>query len=206
MSENYGGYGGGSGGGYGGGGRGRGGYGGGGGRGRGGYGGGGGGGGERRGIPLSALDPSLTDISHKVIGCARDVHVALGPGYDHTCYMTALQNEMTAQGIKFRVHHAIDVKYKDQKVGQTIADLFIEDRFIVTVMARYGEVGSQERSVLRAQLKSADLELGLIINFGGRLLKDGLVRVLNVEKLNLGRDDEGHDDAADAGGSTAEFH
>jgi len=207
MSENYGGYGSGGGGGYGGGGgggRGRGGHGGGGGgRGRGGY---GGGGGERRGIPLSDLDPALTSISHKVIGCARDVHVALGPGYDHACYMAALQNEMTAQSVKFRVHHAIDVKYKDQKVGQTIADLYIEDRFIVTVMARYGEVGSQERAALRAQLKSADLELGLIINFGGRLLKDGLVRVLNVEKLNLGREDEGHDEAGEAGGSTAEFH
>ncbi len=216
MSENYGGYGGGGGGGgygggYGGGGRGgRGGYGGGGGGGggrggRGGYGGGGGGGGgERRGIPLSDLDPALTSISHKVIGCARDVHVALGPGYDQSCYLAALQAEMNAQGVKYKTNHVLDVKYKDQKVGTTTADLFIEDRFIVTVLARYGEVGTNERSALRAQLKSADLELGLIINFGGRLLKDGLVRVLNVEKLNLGKDDEGHHDEGDVG-HTAEF-
>ena len=226
MSENYGGYGGG-GGGYGGGGGGGGGYGGGGrggrggggggygggggggggrggrGGGGGGYGGGGGGGGERRGIPLSDLDPALTSISHKVIGCARDVHVALGPGYDQSCYMAALQAEMTAQGVKFKTNHVLDVKYKDAKVGTTTADLFIEERFIVTVLARYGEVGTNERSALRAQLKSADLELGLIINFGGRLLKDGLVRVLNVEKLNLGKDEEGHDEG-DVG-NTAEF-
>ncbi|MBL8888035.1 MAG: GxxExxY protein [Phycisphaerales bacterium] len=168
---------------------------GGGGRGRGGYGNsgrdgnrdGGRDGGQRRGIPLSELDPTLTSISHKVIGCARDVHIALGGGYDESTYMTALQQEMRAQGVNFKHNHSIPVKYKDQVVGHSICDLFIEDRFIVDVMARYGEVSGAERSVLRAQLKAADLELGLIINFAGRLLKDGLVRVLNVDKINAAK-------------------
>lgn len=160
-----------------------------GGRGRGGYSGreGGRDSGQRRGIPLSELDPTLTSISHKVIGCARDVHIALGGGYDESTYMTALQQEMRAQGVNFKHNHSIPVKYKDQVVGHSICDLFIEDRFIVDVMARYGEVSGAERSVLRAQLKAADLELGLIINFGERRLKDGLVRVLNIEKLSAGK-------------------
>lgn len=172
-------------------GRGNSGYGSGAGRGRGNYGGGrdGGrdGGGQRRGIPLSELDPTLTSISHKVIGCARDVHIALGGGYDESTYMTALQQEMRAQGVNFKHNHSIPVTYKDQVVGHSICDLFIEDRFIVDVMARYGEVSGSERSILRAQLKAADLELGLIINFAGRLLKDGLVRVLNVDKINAAK-------------------
>ena len=33
-------------------------------------------------------------------------------------------------------------------------------------------------------MRAADVELGLIINFGERRLKDGLVRVLNPDKLN----------------------
>lgn len=169
------------------GGRGRGGHGGGHSGGHGGQHGGGREGGQRRGIPLSELDPTLTSISHKVIGCARDVHIALGGGYDESTYMTALQQEMRAQGVNFKHNHSIPVKYKDQVVGHSICDLFIEDRFIVDVMARYGEVSGAERSVLRAQLKAADLELGLIINFAGRLLKDGLVRVLNVDKINAAK-------------------
>ena len=141
----------------------------------------------RRGIPLSELDPTLTSISHKVIGCARDVHMALGGGYDESVYMTALQQEMRAQGVNFKANHSIPVKYKDQVVGHSICDLLIEDRFIVDVMAAYRDVSGGERSTLRAQLKSADLELGLIINFAGRLLKDGLVRVLNVDKINAAK-------------------
>ena len=97
---------------------------GGGGRGRGGEGGGGGGGRERRGIPLSALDPALTAVSHKVIGAARDVHVALGSGFAESVYAEALKNELTAQGIAFKMAHSFPVKYKDQVVGQVIADLY----------------------------------------------------------------------------------
>lgn len=154
---------------------------------------------ERRGIPLSELDPALTSISHKVIGCARDVHMSLGSGYSEAVYLEALKNELTAQGVPFKMAHAIPVKYKEAVVGQTIADLYIatEHPFVVEVMAEPREVSSGDRSGLRAQLKAADLTLGLIINFAGRLLKDGLVRVLNVDKINRERgvvDEGGEDD------------
>jgi hypothetical protein len=54
-------------------------------------------------------------------------------------------------------------------------------------MARPGEIGGYERAALRSRLRVADVELGLIINFGERRLKDGLVRVLNPDKLNANR-------------------
>ena len=58
------------------------------------------------------------------------------------------------------------------------------------------EIDGLDRTTLRAQLRAADLELGLIINFGERRLKDGLVRVLNPDKLNAVRDDQ-HGDGDD---------
>lgn len=156
----------------------------------------GGGRGERRGLPLSELDPALTDVSRKVIGCAIEVHKTLGPGFAEEVYLNALCNELTAQGVTFKVHEKIDVTFKDKVVGTIVADLHVDGRFIVEVMARPGEIGSFERSSLRAQLKASDHELGLIINFAERRLKDGLVRVLNPDKLNAGRGAEGahHDD------------
>ncbi len=212
MSDQYRGGGYGESGGYGGG------YGGGGGRGRGrgGYGGGGhgghrGGGGygdsgehrERRGIPLSDLDPALTDVSRKVIGCAIEVHRALGPGYATEAYLEALKAEFAAQALSVRHNHAIDVMYKDKRVATTTADMFVDGKFLVMLLNRPGDVSGYERAVLRAQLKAADLELGLIINFAERRLKDGLVRVLNVDKINAERgvdDDEYEDEHDEHGG------
>lgn len=149
---------------------------------------------ERRGMPLSELDPALTEISRKVIGCAIDVHRTLGPGYTIDVYRAAIASELQAVGVQGSFGHTLDVVYKGAKVGVAVADLYVEGKFIVTLLNRPGEIGGFERAQLRAQLKAADLDLGLIINFGERRLKDGLVRVLNIEKLNAEREDEYEDD------------
>lgn len=153
-----------------------------------------------RGTPLSDLDPALTDVSRRVIGAAIEVHRTLGPGFPEIAYTKALCMELDAGSIAYKIDAALPVLYKDKQVATTPADIFVDGRFIVEVMAHTGEVGSAERSTLRAQLRAADVELGLIINFGERRLKDGLVRVLNPDKLNAMRGDaEGagdHDEAA----------
>lgn len=155
-------------------------------------------------MPLSELDPNLTESSRKVIGAAIEVHKAMGPGFSEEAYLAGLRIEMDALGITYKVGHKLPVKYKDQQVGETTADLFVDNRFLVELMARPGDIGSFERSQLRAQLKAADLELGLIINFAERRLKDGLVRVLNIEKLNAGKegfDDHGEEEHSEGGES-----
>jgi len=142
-----------------------------------------------------------------VIGCAIDVHKVLGPGYEDAVYAAALGMELEAQGVKFKPGHTIAVRYKERAIGEVRADLFVEERFIVEVMARPGAVGTFERLALRAQLKAADLELGLIINFAERRLKDGLVRVVNVDKFNhdRGMSHEEHEEEG-AGGAPGNFH
>ncbi|MCW5757168.1 MAG: GxxExxY protein [Phycisphaeraceae bacterium] len=144
---------------------------------------GGQGGHDRQGIPLSALDPELTDISRRVIGCAIEVHKALGPGLPIEIYNKALQVEMKSADIEHVADKKIDIRYQDKLVGQVTASLFVEDRFIVDLVARPGEVGTGERLQTRAKLRALELELGLVINFAQRRLKDGLVRVLNPDQL-----------------------
>jgi GxxExxY protein len=164
----------------------------------------GGPGGERRGIPLSELPPELTESSRKVIGAAIEVHKALGPGFEPSVYRNALRSELEAQNLPFALGHTFDVRYHDTKVGQVATDLFIDNKFLVEILARPGEIGTLERLALRGQLKAANLDLGLIINFAERRLKDGLVRVLNIEKINAERG-VGHDHHDEEGGAVHDF-
>lgn len=151
---------------------------------------------QRRGLPLSELDPALTDISRRVIGCAIEVHKELGSGYPPEIYAKALQLEMDDEQIKYKADHVIPVLFGDDKVGEVVASLFVEDRFIVDLLARPGDVGAAERLACRAKLRALELELGLIINFCERRLKDGLVRVLNPDQIAALRGDgDGDGDA-----------
>lgn len=154
---------------------------------------------EGRGVPLADLDPALTEVSRKLIGCAIEVHKGLGPGFDEAVYQSALEFELNLLGVPFRSHAKVPVKYRGHEVGHKQADLIIDNRFIVEMMAQRGEIGGADRAALRALLRAADLELGLIINFAERRLKDGLVRVLNPDKLNLPKGDHHDDDLHDGG-------
>lgn len=152
---------------------------------------------DGRGVPLSELDPALTEVSRKLIGCAIEVHKALGPGYEKPVYQRALEMELGAAGVAFKSNHAFTVEYRGERVGERSADLVVAERFVVEVVASRGEVSAAERTGVRALLRAADMELGLIINFAERRLKDGLVRVLNPEKLRPAQE------AAESGAAAA---
>ncbi len=147
-------------------------------------------------VPIEDLDPQLTEVSRRVIGFAIEVHKALGPGFAKDVYEKALTSELDDADIAYKQNHTVPVKYKDRSVGEHKLGLYVADRFVVEVMAVAREIDGLDRTRLRAQLRAADLELGLIINFGERRLKDGLVRVLNPDKLNAMRGHGGgdHDD------------
>ncbi len=148
----------------------------------------------RRSTPLADLDPALTEISRKVIGCAIETHKELGPGYPLEIYRAALLYELKHEEVSFEENKSYDVEFDGEVIGSVTADLYAGDRFLVKIMAENYEVGGKERTELRAILRAADLELGLIINFGQRRLKDGLVRVLNPDALRTDNEEEYEDE------------
>ena len=148
---------------------------------------------NRRTTRTEDLDPELTEVSRKVIGAAIEVHRTIGPGFGEDVYARALTMELDDLDVPFERDYPFDVEYHGEKVGESRFDLFVNDRFAVDIRAEHREIDGLDRTALRAQLRAADLELGLIINFGERRLKDGLVRVLNPDKL-AATSDEHHDD------------
>jgi GxxExxY protein len=151
----------------------------------------------RKSTPLSDLDPALTEISRKVIGCAIETHKELGPGYPLEIYRKALFHELKHEEVKFEENKSYEVEFDGEVIGSVTADIFAGDRFLLKLLADADEVNSNERNELRATLRAADLELGLIINFGQRRLKDGLVRVLNPDALRSDDDDDYEEDEED---------
>ena len=137
-----------------------------------------------------------------MIGCAIEIHKALGPGFDRSVYEKALAIELKDADVAHELNYSFPIHYGGENIGEHGVSLFVDDRFVVQVMACDDEVSGFDRTMLRSQLRAADLELGLIINFGRRRLKDGgLVRVLNPDKLDQMRssadDDHDHDEEDD---------
>ena len=116
------------------------------------------------------------DLSHRVIGCAIEVHRTLGPGLLESAYEQCLAHELARNNIQFLLQHSQQVQYKGIQLdcGYRI-DLFVEDVLILELNS-VGKLTAIHEAQLLTHMKLAGVETGLLINFNVTKLKDGIKR------------------------------
>ncbi|MEM8524687.1 MAG: GxxExxY protein [Bacteroidota bacterium] len=104
-------------------------------------------------------------LTGKIIGCAMEVHSALGNGFQEVIYQRALAFEMEEQGISFAREFEMPVMYKTVQVGTRRVDFLVEDKISVEIKAI---IALEKVHLAQAinYLEAYNLEIGLLINFG----------------------------------------
>lgn len=111
------------------------------------------------------------ELTGKIIGAAMEVHSILGCGFLEAIYQEAMQIELAARGIRFVRQPGVQVEYKGQVLAKTYQpDLLVEQRVVVELKA-IDRIGGIEESQLLNYLKGTGVQVGLLINFGGRSLE-----------------------------------
>jgi len=123
--------------------------------------------------PATPLDTA----ARAVIGAAPDVHRYLGPGFLESIYEAALAVELELRGIGFERQKNIPVFYKHRVIGEHRADFLVGAQLIVELKAAEKILPIHEAQVI-SYLKAAGLELGLLINFNEKLLRNGVRRIV----------------------------
>ena len=119
------------------------------------------------------------EISEKIIGAAIEVHRILGPGLLESVYEEALCHELSLRGLNFVRQQNVPIFFKGVKLGTDLRlDLLVEDKVIVDLKAKE-KLSPTDKPKLLTYLRLKDKRLGLIINFHGELLRDGIYRVVN---------------------------
>ena len=118
-------------------------------------------------------------LSHRVIGCALEVHRVLGPGLLESTYQQCLAREMELHGIRFAAQRPLPVEYKGVRLdcGHRI-DLVVEEQLIIelkSVEQTHPVHGAQ----LLSYMKLANIRTGLLINFNVLQLVKGLKRLVH---------------------------
>ena len=120
------------------------------------------------------------EISGTVVDAAMEVHRTLGgPGLLESVYEEALAHELRLRGLKVMRQMRVPVEYKGTRLANDLrVDLLVADRVVVECKATADHNKVFEAQVL-TYLRLLDLNLGLVINFGKPLLKDGIHRIVN---------------------------
>ncbi|MDD2246985.1 MAG: GxxExxY protein [Proteiniphilum sp.] len=104
-------------------------------------------------------------MSDKIIGCAINVHKALGSSYMEKLYENALLIELAEAGIKVMNQVPIQVKYKEQIIGDYKLDVVVEDKVVLELKACSRIIPVHEAQLLQ-YLAATGLKVGYVINFG----------------------------------------
>jgi GxxExxY protein len=119
------------------------------------------------------------EIATILVDSAYRVHVALGPGLLESVYEVALSHEIEKRGLKAERQVAVPLEYDGIRFDEGFrADIFVEEEVIVELKAVEKVLPVHKKQVL-TYLRLTNSRLGLLINFGAPLIKDGITRVVN---------------------------
>lgn len=122
---------------------------------------------------------TYNELSETIIGVAIDIHRKPGPGLLESVYQNILAYELRKRGLRVQTEEPVPLIWdKIQFVMAFRADLIVEDMILIEVKS-LEELASVHKRQLLTYLRITDRRLGLLINFGDEVLKDGIRRVIN---------------------------
>lgn len=118
----------------------------------------------------------INEVTGIIIDAAIKVHRVLGPGLLERVYMAALAIELRKRGLKVEREVPITAEWEGEDLGLAFrADMLVEDQVYVEGKA-VEQMHPVNRRQLRTHVRLTGRRVGLLLNFGEVLLKDGIVR------------------------------
>ena len=114
-----------------------------------------------------------------MIGCAIEVHRAIGPGLLESAYEECLCYELRQNQLRFERQVPLPVVYKGVNLdcGYKL-DIIVEELVILEIKAVEHIMPIHEAQLL-SYLRMLDKRVGLILNFHCSILRNGIKRIAN---------------------------
>ncbi|WP_294198485.1 GxxExxY protein [uncultured Sphingomonas sp.] len=118
-------------------------------------------------------------ISGDVLDLALRLHRELGPGLLESVYETVMAGRLSAMGYSVSRQHPVDIHFDGQIFPAAFRiDLLIDGRLVVEIKSVEKLLAVHGKQLL-TYLRLIEQPVGLLINFGGETLKEGVRRVVN---------------------------
>jgi iron complex transport system substrate-binding protein len=121
----------------------------------------------------------IDQISGDVLDLALRIHRDLGPGLLESVYETVLAGKLSIMGYKVDRQKPVDILFEGLAFeGAFRIDLLVNDRLLVEIKSVERLTGAHGKQLL-TYLRLTKQPVGLLINFGGETLREGVRRIVN---------------------------
>ncbi|MGB9441788.1 MAG: GxxExxY protein [Desulfobacterales bacterium] len=119
------------------------------------------------------------EIAKQIMDAAFLIHRSLGPGLLETVYEVILAKKLTEMGLVVQRQVPVPIRYEGITFDEGFrADLIVSEKVIVELKS-VEQLQPVHFKQLLTYLRLTDMRLGLLIDFGESLLKNGFKRVVN---------------------------
>jgi GxxExxY protein len=123
--------------------------------------------------------PSENEIARIVVDVCYQMHRQLGPGLLESVYEIILAYELRRHGLYVERQVPVEIVWDNVRFEEGFrADLIVEHKLIVELKSKE-EVHPVDKKQVLTQLRLTNMRLGLLVNFGEELIKDGISRIVN---------------------------
>ena len=112
----------------------------------------------------------INKLTHRIIGCAMEVHNQMGNGFQEVVYQRALAIEFSLQELSFVRELEMPLEYKGESVGSRRVDFFVADSVMVEIKAIEKLEGVHKAQAIN-YCEAYNIADGLLINFGAERLQ-----------------------------------
>ena len=127
----------------------------------------------------NTIGGSENEIARVIVDACFHIHTRLGPGLLESVYEAVLASDLARRGLKVSRQVSVPIVWEGRSFDEGFrADLIVGDTVMVELKSveRLAPVHAKQ---LLTYLRLTDKRLGLLVNFGAALIKDGIRRVVN---------------------------
>ena len=119
------------------------------------------------------------DICRDIVDVALRLHRELGPGLLESVYEMLLAGRLAAMGYGVCRQHPVDVIFDGIRFDAAFRIDLIVDGMILVEVKSVERLNAVHAKQLLTYLRLTKQPIGLLLNFGGETLKEGLRRIVN---------------------------
>ena len=125
-------------------------------------------------------ESEINALTHKIIGCAMQVHSTLGNGFpsaakglptagQEVVYQRALAIEFTFQALEYAREMEMELFYRNEHIGTRRVDFFVEEKVMLEIKA-VEKLEDVHKAQAINYCEAYNIADGLLINFGSKSL------------------------------------
>jgi GxxExxY protein len=119
------------------------------------------------------------DIGSVIVDCAVELHRDLGPGLLESVYRVTLARKLERRGLEVHREVVIPIEYEGEQFDEGFrADMIVGAKVILELKS-VDRVHPAHKKQLLTYLRLRGLRLGYLLNFGDKLMKHGITRIVH---------------------------